>query len=75
MQKILMILTSHRLDCMKLCMDLLLRGGSIRRFDAACLLCNGVEGRHREWINDLVEKNPAINWDIISGPRGRGKFI
>ena len=70
-----MILTSHRLDCMKLCMDLLIRGGSIKRFDHVCLLCNGVEGVHRDWINNLVETNPDIPWDVISGPRGRGKFI
>ncbi len=73
-QKILMILTSHRLDCLKLCMDLLKRE-SLARFDHVCLLCNGVEGRHREWIDSLVEKNPSVKWDLISGPRGRGKFI
>lgn len=70
-----MILTSHRLDCLKLCTDLLVHGGSIRRFDHVCLLCNGVEGRHRDWIQGLVESNPNIRWDVISGPRGRGKFI
>ena len=38
MKKILMVLTSHRLDCFKLCMDLLIHGGSIRRFDRVVLL-------------------------------------
>lgn len=75
MNKVLMILTSHRLDCLRLCMDLLFHGGSIRRFDHVCLLCNGVEGRQRAWINGLVEAHPGIKWDVISGPRGRGKFI
>ena len=42
MKKILMVLTSHRLDCFKLCMDMLLHGGSIRRFDKVVLLLNGV---------------------------------
>ena len=46
MKKILMILTSHRLDCFKLCMDMLIQGGSIRRFDRVVLLLNGVKGRH-----------------------------
>lgn len=75
MEKVLMLLTSHRLDCLKLCMDLLIHGGSIKRFDHVCLLCNGVEGSHRNWIQRLTESNPNIRWDVISGPRGRGKFI
>ena len=74
-EKVLMVLTSHRLDCFRLCMDMLLRGGSIRRFDAVALLLNGVVGRHRRYIDRLVRENPDIPWDVISGPRGKGWLI
>ena len=74
-QKILMVLTSHRLDCFRLCMDMLLHGGSIRRFDRVVLLLNGVRGRHLRYVHRLLRTHPEIPWDIISGPRGRGKFI
>jgi len=50
MKKILMILTSHRLDCFKLCMDMLLTGGSIWHFDHVVLLLNGVKGHHLRYI-------------------------
>lgn len=75
MQKILMVLTSHRLDCFRLCMDLLLQGGSIRHFDRVVLLLNGVEGRHLRYIEALKADHPEIAWDTIAGPRGRGLLI
>ena len=75
MKKILMILTSHRLDCFKLCMDMLIQGGSIRRFDRVVLLLNGVKGRHLRHVRHLVDAHPEIPWDVVSGPRGRGWFI
>ena len=70
-----MILTSHRLDCFKLCMDLLIQGKSIYDFDQVVLLLNGVEGRHRRYVEGLQWKHANIPWDTISGPRGRGKYI
>ena len=73
--KVLMILTSHRLDCFRLCMDMLFQGGSIRRFDTVALLLNGVTGRHRRYVDSLLEDHPDIPWDVISGPRGKGWFI
>lgn len=73
--KVLMILTSHRLDCFRLCMDMLIQGGSIRRFDAVALLLNGVVGRHRRYVGRLVREHPDIPWDVISGPRGKGWYI
>ena len=73
--KVLMILTSHRPDCFRLCMDMLIRGGSIRRFDAVALLLNGVVGRHRRYVERLVREHPEIPWDVISGPRGKGWYI
>lgn len=75
MKKILMILTSHRLDCFRLCMDLLLHGGSARRFDRVVLLLNGVRGRHLRYVHRLLAAHPDIPWDVIAGPRGRGWFI
>ena len=71
MKKILMVLTSHRLDCFRLCMDLLIYGGSIRRFDQVVLLLNGVQGRHLRYVrrlqaaqaNHLREASPdAVAW-------------
>ena len=75
MNKILMILTSHRLDCFRLCMDMLIHGGSIRRFHRVVLLLNGVKGRHLRYIQELQTRHPDIPWDTIAGPRGRGRCI
>lgn len=75
MKKILMILTSHRLDCFKLCMDMLIQGGSIRRFDRVVLLLNGVKGRHLRYVRRIMAAHPDMPWDLVSGPRGRGWFI
>ena len=70
-----MILTSHRLDCFALCMDMLIHGGSIRRFDHVVLLLNGVKGKHLRYVKRLMATHPDIPWDIIAGPRGRGWYI
>lgn len=75
MTKILMILTSHRLDCLKICMEMLVRGGAIRGFDRVVMLMNGVRGRHLRWLQAFMQQHPDIPWDTISGPRGRGKRI
>lgn len=75
MKNVLMILTSHRLDCFSLCIDFLSRGGSLARFDVVAILCSGVEGRHRRYVEDLPRRFPQVRWDISHGPRGRGKPI
>ena len=75
MKKILMVLTSHRLDCFRLCMDLLIHGGSIRCFDRVVLLLNGVKGRHLRYVQQLLAVHPDIPWDTVAGPRGRGWCI
>lgn len=75
MQKILMILTSHRLDCFRLCIDMLIGGGSAHRFDRVVILCSGVEGRHLDYVQSLPVRHPNIKWDFIFGARGRGKPI
>jgi hypothetical protein len=74
-KKVLMILTSHRLDCLKLCIDLLVSGGSAARFDTIAILCSGVEGRHKAWVEALPRLHPNMNWAFEYGPRGRGKPI
>lgn len=74
MKKILMILTSHRLDCLRLCIDLLARE-SLARFDVVALLCSGVEGRHRRYVEDLPRRFPGTRWELLHGARGRGKPI
>lgn len=69
---ILMILTSHRLDCFRLAIDCLVRGGSAERFDKVVVLCNGVVGAHRRYVDSLPRRFPAVHWDFIHGPRGKG---
>lgn len=75
MKQILMILTSHRLDCLRLCIDMLIEGGSAHRFERICLLCSGVTGRHKHYVESLPQRHPELNWDFIWGDRGRGKPI
>ena len=70
-----MILTSHRLDCFRLCMDLLVGGGSAARFDRVVILCSGVKGRHLRYVQSLPGRHPGIRWDVIHGLRGRGKVL
>lgn len=75
MKKILMILTSHRLDCFQLCIDMLVGGGSAYRFDRVVIMCSGVKGRHLGYVQSLPDRHPNIKWDFIFGVRGRGKPI
>jgi hypothetical protein len=75
MKKLLMILTSHRLDCLKLNFDLLKATESFTRFDRVVLMLNGVVGKHRRYIDRFMAMNPNVPWDIISGPRGKGPLV
>lgn len=75
MQRVFMILTSHRLDCFQLAMDLLRLSGSLDQFDRVVLLLNGVEGRHLRYVNELMLSYPEIPWDRVAGPRGKGPFV
>jgi len=70
-----MILTSHRLDCFSLAIDLLAEGGSLSRFDIVAVLCSGVQGKHRRYVEALPRRFPENRWEILNGPRGRGKPI
>lgn len=73
--KILMLLTSHRLDCFKLTMDFLFASGSLPDFDRVVLMLNGVVGKHRQYVDDLMSGHPEIQWDTVAGPRGKGAFV
>jgi hypothetical protein len=75
MRKILMILTSHRLDCFKLTMDFLFATDSLRPFERVVLMLNGVVGRHLRYVRQLLETHPEIPWDTIAGPRGKGPLV
>lgn len=75
MEKTLMILTSHRLDCLKIAMDLLLKSDNLDPFDRLVFLLNGVEGAHLRYIQNIIAANPQHNWDTVSGPRGRSECI
>lgn len=70
-----MILTSHRLDCLRLCLDMLLAADSARHFDTIVFLENGVTGRHLRFIDAFIREHPEIRWDRVRGPRGRGERI
>ncbi len=73
--KILMILTSHRLDCFKLTMDALIHSKSLDKFDHVVLLLNGVVGRHLKYVHRLICSHPQIHWDTIAGPRGKKEKV
>ena len=72
MQRVLMILTSHRLDCFQLNMEMLKAKGNLAQFDKVVLMLNGVVGNHLDFVNRFMEDNPDISWDTIAGPRGKG---
>lgn len=74
-QKILMILTSHRLDCLKLNLALLEKNDVLKSFDRVVFLLNGVEGEHLAYIRAFIARHPGVRWDEISGPRGRSECI
>lgn len=75
MKKILMILTSHRLDCLRLTMDLLTATDSFSPFDRVVLLLNGVVGRHLRYLQGFMAAHPEVPWDTVSGPRGKGELV
>lgn len=75
MKKILMVLTSHRLDCLRLCLKLLEKTHSLQHFDHIVFLLNGVKGRHLNHIHAFMRTHPRLSWDTIAGPRGRCECI
>jgi hypothetical protein len=75
MQKILMILTSHRLDCLKLALHCLEQANAYQHFDRVVFLLNGVVGDHLDFIARYRSLHPDVSWDAIAGPRGRSECI
>lgn len=75
MPRILMILTSHRLDCFRLAMDFLFASGSLPDFERVVLMLNGVKGRHLRYVESMMREHPDIAWDTVSGPRGKGPLV
>jgi hypothetical protein len=70
-----MLLTSHRLDCLRLTIDQLFATGEIRKFEKVVLLLNGVEGEHLHYVENLQRANPDLPWETLAGPRGKGPLV
>jgi len=68
-------MTSHRLDCLKINLACHEKAGNWTYFDKIVFLLNGVEGEHLRYVKQYIEDHPEGDWDIVDGPRGRGKFI
>ena len=73
--KLLMILTSHRLDCLKISLGLLEKSNAFAAFDRVIFLENGLEPSHRAFIDRFIDAHPGIAWDHVTGPRGRSERI
>ena len=67
MKKILMILTHNRLDCLKLCLDMLEHSGSMAFFDTIVFLLNGVPKHHLRYVLNYIQRRPNIHWDTLFG--------
>lgn len=65
--KILMILTHDRLDCLRLCLDMLERADAFARFDRVVLLLNGVPARLRKFVEAYMAARPQVQWDAVDG--------
>ena len=66
-QKILMILTHDRLDCLRLCLDMLERADAFSKFDRVVWLLNGVPPRLRRFVGNYVAARPQVQWDTVEG--------
>lgn len=71
----LMILTSHRLDCLKLCLELMEKHDVFAEFDRCVFLLNGVTGAHLDYVRRFIQAHPETEWDSVAGPRGRSECI
>jgi hypothetical protein len=70
-----MILTSHRLDCLKIALNLLAKSDAFNVFDRVVFLLNGVKGKHLRYVEDYMAAHPEVAWDTVAGPRGRSECI
>lgn len=66
-QKVLMILTHDRMDCLHLCLDMLERAEAFARFDRVVLLLNGVPTRLRRFVESYMATHPQVKWDVVEG--------
>ena len=66
-QKILMILTHDRLDCLRLCVELLEQAEAFARFDRVVFLLNGVPLRLRRFVESYMAARPRVQWDCVDG--------
>lgn len=71
MKKLLMILTSHRLDCLKLNLKLLDYHDDLIKFEKVVFLMSGVSPRHKAFIERFIREHPDTSFDKVEGPRGR----
>jgi hypothetical protein len=71
MKRILMILTHNRLDCLRIALEMLDRGGHFSRFDKVVFLLNGVSPRHLAYVEAFIAARPGISWDKLFGPGTR----
>jgi len=70
-EKVLMVLTHDRLDCMRLCLEMLHRAEAYPCFDHVVLLLNGVSRRHRRTAEAFMAEHPEVPWDIVEGDGSR----
>ena len=64
-RKVLMILTHDRLDCLRLCLDMLERADAFSKFDRVVLLLNGVPPRLRRYVEAYMAARPRVGWDVV----------
>lgn len=62
-----MILTHDRLDCLRLCLEMLARADAFSRFDRVVLLLNGVPPRLKQFVVSFMAARPHVAWDIVEG--------
>ena len=75
MQKVLMILTKDRRDCVDMNLMLHERGGSFEIFDQVVFLLNDVAPVHMRFIDAFIERHPKLSIDKIIGDGTRPKGI
>lgn len=66
---VLIILTSHRRDCLTICLHNLERHTDLDRFAVVYVLANAVEPEHRALIDAFRARHPNVV-DVHFGPRG-----
>ena len=71
LRPVLMILTSHRQDCLQLCLNCLEWFTDIRRFKIVYILANEVDSGHNDVIQQFKSRHPNV-LDIHAAPKARG---